>query len=190
MNNISFQSRIKPLTQAEFDKALRAFSPEGSSVYPWTTRQTVYTNRVYTRGICSCTACLIKDDDKALLLHLNPDMEENNNFEKIFDFIKQKINVQKSNLEAFLTGSNNNSGSYELYQKFKEFLNKYKIPVTELQHAQDSVAIAYRTDKDEILVSVGSRLDYVEQYKNAGFTDREVLNKCFRKVSVSECDEI
>ena len=190
MNSINFGSRLKPVTKPEYNKALQAFTEDCASVYPWTTRQAVYKNRVYTGGIRDCTACIIKDYDKALLLHLCPDMEENKNFEKISNFIKQKVDVYKNNLEAFLTGSNPESESVMLYNKLRDFLKKYNIPTTELQQALDSVSILYRSDKDELILSVGNVSDVVKSFKDKGQSDIEILNHCFNKVSIANCDEV
>lgn len=189
MNNISFQSRLRPVTKPEFDNAIKSFHIDGSCNYPWTIRQAVYSNKVYTRGICDCVACLIKGCEKSLLLHLCPDMDENKNFEKIFNFIKQKINICKDHTEAFLTGSGDNKESKELYEKFKEFLNKHKIPTTELREANDTIAVAYRNDNDEILISLGRGYDKVASLKLKGLSDKDIIDNSFKKVAVAECDE-
>ena len=56
--------------------------------YPWTIKESVFSNNAYTKNIADCTVCGITDGLKVLLIHLCPTNKENFNFNKVIDLIK------------------------------------------------------------------------------------------------------
>lgn len=187
LNNISFTSLIKPVNQKEYLEVLKGYPSNCASVYPWTVNQGVYSERVYTRGIYDCSGLLITDGVKALLLHLCPDMETNKNFATIERYLNNNISLMQKSLQAFLTGSNSNKGSYDLFNNLKKYLIKHKIPTSELQDAgQFEVSFAYRSDNDTIHIC----LENAEHFVTEGLSDSAILKKYFKNVSIAECDEV
>jgi hypothetical protein len=98
MSNISFQSRIKPVSKSEFRQLTSAYGKKSFVDYPWTVKESVLGKQAFTKGVFDCTVCGITDGLKVLMLHICPTREENSNFSKIIDFIKKKIEHVSSTL--------------------------------------------------------------------------------------------
>ena len=95
---ISFKSKLTPLKLSEFSIRTAAFNRQNFVDYPWTISTSRVAADVFTNNICDCTACLITDGSKALLMHLSPERQDNHNFSKVFNFISNNLDLNKNDL--------------------------------------------------------------------------------------------
>ena len=72
MDNITFTSRIRPVTRAEFSRVILSYGDKNFVGYPWTLKESVLSNKAYTKDIADCSVCGITDGLKVLLIHLCP----------------------------------------------------------------------------------------------------------------------
>ena len=95
MNNISFQSKIRPVNREQFYKSIYSHPMNASVEYPWTVKETVYATKANTTGVLDCTVLGLTDGIKVFLMHICPTRKENYYFSKIADYIKEKIDLKK-----------------------------------------------------------------------------------------------
>lgn len=174
MNNISFQSRIRACNMAEFQRVTSTFA-RNSVNYPWTAKESVIADKAYTKDVFDCTVCGITDGLNVLLMHICPTVKENLNFKKIEKFILDKIDPHNPDLQGFLLGSILTCGlcSGELFEKFEDFMNKYRIPFSKFQGSEGYSDVAYSSTTDEWLIRCPN-----------GLKDQ------FRKIEISDLDEL
>lgn len=191
MDNIVFQSRIRPVSPSMFNKTIKGFGEKVYVDYPWTVRESVFSEKAYTKDVFDCSVCGITDGLKVLLLHICPTMEENENFLKIENFIKNTIDLKNPDLQGFVLGSKKmpivNDYSGKLFDSFVRFLKKHKIPTTELKGGLHTHNVAYSSQTDEWLIST-PLLANEEISKSIGA--KNFLDKVFDKVKISKKDEV
>ena len=186
MKNISFSSRIKPVTLMDYATITMRIPHEQGVHYPWTIRQSVKAADVYTKGVIDCSACLITDGSDAVLMHLTPDNGINHAFSLVTDFLRGKIDLKNPNLQAVLLGSKNTEKSQDIYNKFKTFLERFKIPYTELKNGKTPTSVTYKTSEHTVFVTSAA----IDKMLKKGFNAKEALNSGFEKISLANCDEI
>ena len=76
MNNLSFKSRIRPVSLEEFYPITNSIGRKGNVGYPWTLKESVLNDRAFTKGVIDCTVCGITDGDKVLMLHICPTIKK------------------------------------------------------------------------------------------------------------------
>ena len=187
MNNISFTSGIKPVLMNDFFKYKSAISVDNYVDYPWLISSSKVASDVYTSNICDCTSCLITDGKKALLMHLNSYSKNNHDFRNVLKYISNNMNISDNNLQAVLVGSKSSYAlSAKIFKKFTLLLNHLKIPVTILKNGMGPTNIAYRTCKDEVVVSNIT----IEKALNKGQTGIRALESGFEEVKISDLDYV
>lgn len=188
MNNISFQSRIRPVNLSEYYSLTSSYGKKCFVSDPWTIKESVLKPNVYTGNVIDCTVCGITDGDKALLMHICPTLEENKNFEKIENFLKEKLKfLNNEYLQGFLLGSQGTAlfDSRNLFDNFDKLLNKLNIPTSKFRAGFGETFVAYSSIKDEWLIA---NRDVAELKKV--HSDRNILNEMFDYVEISELDEV
>lgn len=187
MQNINFTSRIRPVNSQKFSQFITAINRENFVDYPWTVASSRIAKDVFTNNICDCTGVLITTGEKALLMHLNPAVEENHNFKNVFKYISNNVDLENNELQAVIVGSNpNDAESADIFNRFIKFFKDYKIPTTLLKSGNAPVNIAYRSCTDEIIVS-NKKMDSAI---NSGKNDLESLRSGFKQVEISNCDYV
>ena len=191
MDNISFTSKIRLVPLEDFRCAISTIGERNNAKYPWTIKQSVLANNAYTKGVIDCTVCGLTDGSQVLLNHICPDTPGNLNFSRIADFIKKKMPLDNPNLQGFLLGakidSNKSIHSEWLFDKFAEFLEKHRIPFSQLKGGPFENHVAYFSSKDEWLV--GNAMINPQLQENLNFPEY-VAKKLFDKVDVCEMDKI
>ena len=178
-NNICFTSRIRYVSPEEFRKFASTVGKNKSVNYPWTVNESVLADAAYTTGVLDCTVCGFTDGQKVLLSHICPTNLRNKDFNSIVDYIKNKIDVTNKNLQGFILGSRNeNQDSIMVFNKFLDFMNRYKIPFSQFKGGNDEYSVAYLSSKDEWLIT------------NSRFPAKKDLNSLFESIKISELDEI
>ena len=186
MKNISFTSRIKPVTLNEFASTIAAIPSKNSVNYPWTLKESIKAKDVYTTNIFDCSSCLISDGEEAVLMHLNPNTEMNHVFSRVITFLRGKLDLKSENLQAVLLGSKNNQKSLDIYNKFKTLLQQLNIPYTELKNGKTPTSVAYKSTSDEVFISNRT----IDKMLKKGDNTQESLKSGFEKISIADCDEI
>lgn len=194
MDNLSFQSRIRLINRNEF-RAL--MSREFASVdYPWTIKQTVYSQKVRTDGIYDCTAMAVKDKSNVLLFHICPTNNTNSNFKKLETEIIQKI-IKTFNLDClqgFILGSKeyniNSPRSLELFDMMEGVLKKLHIQYSKFKGGNYTNDIAYDSKKDEWVIGC-DMLDLLSTPKEKNFdTPQNALSRIFDQVKLANSDRL
>ena len=186
MSEISFTSRIRPVTSKEFSKITAHIDKKYFVGYPWTTQESALGTDVYTTGIADCTACGITDGKQALLLHICPTIEKNLHFNDIFRFIVGKLDMKSKGLQGIVMGSKHDKKSSTVYRNFVNFFEQMQIPFSELKQDKHKFNTAYITSKDEWLISSCNTDKLIE--KKTASTD--VLKQLFSEIRISDVDEI
>lgn len=185
MTEISFTSRIVPVTTSRFGQIISAIGSSKHADYPWTIATSVIGQDVYTRGIIDCTSCLITDGQEAVLMHLSCDLLRGN-FNAIREFLRSKFWLNRPNLQALVVGSKNYKNSSELFNNFISLMKEAKIPTSILKDSYFPVDIAYKSGTDEIYVSsFGITEDLMDRKLHS-----DIINSAFEKVEISPLDEI
>ena len=192
MDKVSFTSRIRLVPLNEFYNTTIQMGEKKFVKEPWTIKQSVLSDSAYTKDILDCSVCGLTDGEKVLLTHICPTNPKNNNFKLIENFISEKIDLSNKYLQGFLLGSKpnniNSPTSTNLFDKFAEFLNKYKIPFSQFKGGLFEHHVAYSSKNDEWLIGncvVSKNLKNI--YKDK---PEELFNRIFDKVEVSDLDEI
>ena len=189
MDNISFKSGIRPVTTAHFNQVASTIGSKYAVNYPWTVKQTIKAPAAYTRYVFDCTVLGLTDGENVTMLHICPTKEENKDFQKIKDYLLQKIDLYNPNLQALLFGSQNDkilTLSANLYNNLCNFIKKYNIPLTEIAKAKEYADIAYQAKTDEWIISSHS----INENISKGKSSEDALKETFQKISISELDEI
>ena len=190
MNNISFKSTIRPVSPEAFNKAITSYGKKNFIAYPWTVKESIISDKIYTKGVEDCSFFALTDGIKALGMHLCPTMEANFDFSKIKEFIEKSINLKDSNLQGFILGGRRHSednGSFRLFENLENILKTNKIPYSKFKGGAHVNDIAYDSSKDEFLVStVFAQNENIKRNYEA----KEVLSRVFDETEVSELDDI
>jgi len=188
-NNISFKSLIRPVTTADFNKTITYIGKNRAVNSPWTVKETVKDSSAYTRHIFDCSVLGLTDGINVTMLHICPTKKENKDFRKIKDYLMQKVDLYNPNLQGFLFGSQKGEFSVlsdNLYNNLLNFIKKYNIPITEIAKAKEYTDVAYQSKTDEWLISSFS----INEGLSKGKSSQEVLKDVFKKIEISELDEI
>lgn len=186
MTEISFTSGIKPVSLIEFSNSIGKIGTQNSVNYPWTIKESIKAPAAYTTNICDCTMLGISDGTNVLMMHICPTIEQNHNLFSIKQFIAQKLDLKKDNLEGILVGSKLNKKSQEIYEKLSEVLRNFNIPYSELKIGKDPIKTAYSSQTDEWLISSS----YIDKLLKKGTEPLSILKSMFKKVNISETDEV
>lgn len=186
MSDVTFTSKIIPTTSKDYYKVVEKIDHANAINYPWKIKDSKLAQQTFTNKICDCSACIIKDNNQGLLMHLCPSWEENHSYSALLDFVKNKIDLKNKNLTAVLIGSKNTKKSLDTYEMLKRFLTNFKIPFSELKNGKKPTNIAYRGDLDEIYIT-NLQIDKV---LSKGETPQNALEKGFEKINISEFDNI
>lgn len=190
MDSISFQSIIRPVGRNEFNKAVSRFGKQNFIDYPWTIKESVMSQRVYTTGIEDCTFFGLTDGKKVLGMHICPTMKANFDINKIKNFIKEKFDLSNPDLQGFILGGRRYSElglSFNLFENLIVLFEKNNIPYSKFKGGAQVNDVAYDSTKDEWLISTVFAEN--EEIKN-NYGAKEVLEHIFDEVAVSEKDEI
>ena len=179
MADISFTSYIKPVNSKTFSEVTSNIPKINFADFPWSLEQTVQGKDVFT-------SCLLTNGKEALLMHINPDDGANHNFSTFIPYLRDRINLADNNLQGILVGSKDTKKSLNIYNKFKELLNKLGIPFSEIRNGKSPTNIAYKTDKDEIYISNA----HIDRALKKRLSSEEALNKSFEEIKIADFDEI
>ena len=171
-SNITFTSKITPVTLKDFNKISRSVGIDNLAGYPWVLGTSAKGTSVYTKDVLNCSVCLITNGEKALLMHLNP--------------CRSHIDVGSKNLHAILLGSKNVPKSLELFGKFKEMLFSLNIPFSVFKNGKMTTHAAYSAKTDEFFISSES-IDYM---LNRGLDNAKSIKNAFEKVELNKIDYI
>lgn len=190
MDNITFQSKIRYVSRPEFNKIVSGYGKQNYIKYPWTIKESIFSDKLYTKGVEDCTFIGINDGLNVFGLHLCPTMEANFDFEKIKNFIKSKIDLNTSNLQGFILGGrrhSENNGSYRLYEQLEGLLKKYNIIYSKFKGGRLPNDIAYNCKNDEWLISSDfARNEHIRE----NYDIRYVIDQEFEDIKLSPEDEI
>lgn len=156
-NNISFTSLIKPVGFGTFH-TITARMPKSSYVaYPWTLKESALATDVFTKSVSDCSVYVISDGQKAKMYHICPDCEDAKEFTKIESDIESNFDLAGDNIEAFILGAKPpykvGESSYELFEKFEKFTEKYNIPTTILKGGSGERSFAYSSTTDTLYIA-------------------------------------
>ena len=184
MNNISFKSRIKAVSLSEFARATSSYK-NNCVAYPWTMKESLFKPSAYTTDVYDCTVCGFSDGANVLLMHICPTIAKNLKFDKIEEFIKEKLDLTNPNLQGFLLGSrdgfNDSTNSPKVFKFFESFMNRNNISYSKMRNSNSEVNVAYSSITDEWVIA---SKDY-----NADKSSKENLSKYFDDIKLSELDE-
>ena len=185
-SNITFTSKITPVTLKDFNKISRSVGIDNLAGYPWVLGTSAKGTSVYTKDVLNCCVCLITNGEKALLMHLNPCRSQNHDFDSVLRYVKKHIDVGSKNLHAILLGSKNVPKSLELFGKFKEMLFSLNIPFSVFKNGKMTTHAAYSAKTDEFFISSES-IDYM---LNRGLDNAKSIKNAFEKVELNKIDYI
>ena len=186
MNDISFTSRIVPLTTSQFGSKLTGMAKRVCADFPWTMQESAIGKDVYTTSIYDCTGCLITDGEKAILMHLDPENSINRSLYYLREYLRNFFCLNRPDLQALLIGSKNTKNSQMIFNNFRTILEEAHIPTSVLKNSKTPVSVAYKALTDEIYVSNADISKGIIAKKSAN----EILKSAFEKVEISELDEI
>ncbi len=192
--NQNFQSTIKLLSpdayKTEASKILQKYFVDS----PWTVNESVLADSAKTGCVIDCSVLGLTDGQQVLMMHICPTRKENDSFSKIVDFIKSKVDLTNDNLQGFILGSKpkifiDDLRSTELFDKFKNFLEQYKIPFSYFKggNHQNPHSVAYRSNTDEWLISNEFITKDSKNIPPEKFIEKV---KMFDEFNVSDLDEI
>ncbi len=156
-NNISFTSLIKPVGFGTFH-TITARMPKSSYVtYPWTLKEAAMASDVFTKSVSDCSVYVISDGQNAKMYHICPDCEDAKEFTKIESDIESNFDLASEDVEAFILGAKPpykvGESSYELFEKFEKFTEKYNIPTTILKGGNGERSFAYSSTTDTLYIA-------------------------------------
>ena len=183
MTDISFTSKIVPIKTTDFSRVTSAFYRDNFVDCPWDIASSRVAKDVFTNHIADCTCCLITTGKKALLMHLCPTNEANHDISKIFQYIKNNLNL-KEELQAILVGSQREKESLDIFNKFRKLLEDLKIPTTIFQTPKSRTHLAYVTSTDEVLISSNN----IDAGLISGKSNQNAVCSAFEYSKISDCD--
>ena len=191
MNKITFTSRIRPVTVQEFSRTTFSMNKNQFVDYPWTLKESVFSNKAYTKSVADCTVCGITDGLRVLLIHLCPTNKINFDFEKVKKYICEKFDINNPDLQAILIGGkpeySHGPNSYKLFGLFEDFLNRSKIPYSKLKGGFGTKDVAYSSTSDEWIIA-NNRIKRPELGEIR--SPIKALENIFNEVKISDVDEV
>ena len=186
MADVSFTSRIRPVSCKDFNKIVSVIPRNKFVSHPWLIEDSKMGQNVFTTNICDCTSCLISNGQEALLMHLSPMQESNHFFNNVLIYLRNHLDLKDENLQAILVGSKNTKKSLDIYNKFVDLLNNFGIPISELKNGKTPTNVAYKTNTDEIYVSNLT----IDKLLKKGNSAEDALDKSFEKIEISKTDSL
>lgn len=191
MDNITFTSRIRPVTKAEFSRVVSSYGDKKFVGYPWTLKESVFSDKAFTKDVADCTVCGLTDGLKVLLIHLCPTEKINFQFNKVVDFIKGKFDLKNPDLQAILIGGKpkctHGEDSYKLFGMFEKFLEDSKIQYSKLKGGMGTKDVAYSSTTDEWIIA-NDVFKFPE--KNQFKTAQKAMEEVYNEVKIADCDEV
>lgn len=191
VNNITFSSRIRPVKKSEYIRIISGYGERNLVDYPWTLNQSVCAEKAYTKDVYDCSVCGITDGMQVLLMHLSPTNIANFDFAKVLNLVKEKFSLPNKDLQAILLGGKsgniNKPESYQLFQKFEDFLSSCKIPFSKFKGGNGTSDVAYSSVTDEWIIA-NNQMESVLNDKTKSTS--ELFKKCYNEVSIAECDDL
>ena len=187
INDISFKSKFRPILGNEFEKIASGVAKENFVNSPWTVNESVKVVTAVTTGVYDCSVLGITDGLKVFLMHICPTRPQNEDFEKIKEFIVDNTEKDNPNLKAALFGSQTSGRrSTKLFENLKNLMNEMNIPCSTFKNCWEYFNVMYNSKKDEWCIScLPSELCLM-----AGRKDSEtILKKSFFKIELSQFDE-
>lgn len=140
-DNTSFQSKIKLISQADFQNKVNKLNPKKHYVgYPWNADSIKKGKKLFTNSIMDCIAGGVIDDNNITMFHictLNQAQAKKNHL-KGFDIknierrLLEKIDLAKENIHGFILGGfqMKDESKYNINKlnKIKKIFEKYQIP--------------------------------------------------------------
>ena len=185
--NISFKSRIRPVSLTEFTKMSEPLYRTSFVKYPWTIKDSVTAADAFTMDIADCTAGGIVDtkNKKVFLFHICPEMPINQCMSDIAQHINGAFEGIHEGLRAFLTGSSEMfRDSVNNYNNIKNAILERKIPLTEFKGPKSKTHILYDSNKDEWIIS---NIDINTRMVNNELNNAS-LNQCFDNIHIDNGD--
>lgn len=142
-NNVNFRSNINLIDSRKYFKVTEKLDFGVSFVnFPWTPKDIVKGQRAITEDIKSCTAggIIVEGINKireVVMFHLNPDLDDCKDFNKVEKALTEKIGTAKP-LQAFMVGSKKDdsflkySGEY-FDDLWKNVISKFNVPTSFLK---------------------------------------------------------
>lgn len=188
MNNITFTSNIRPVSKFEFNNIVSSYGSKNHVGYPWTIKESVCSNKAYTRDIADCTVCGITDGMKVLLMHLCPTEKINFDFKKVINLVKEKFNLQSPDLQGIIIGGKppytHGADSYKLFNLFEDFLSSYQIPFSKFKGGMATRDVAYSSVNDEWIIANDSFS------LNNNQPIQKAMEDCYEEVKIADCDDL
>lgn len=189
MNDISFKSAIRPVSPKQFNNIVSGYGKERFVDFPWTIKESVLSQKVYTKGVEDCSFFGLTDGVKVLGMHICPTITENFDFTKIANFIKSKIDLKNIYLQGFVLGGrrhSENNFSFKLFDNFIKLLEENNIPYSKFKGSSNINDIAYDSITDEWIVSTPlAENENIRQTISA----KTLFENIFDEVSISKEDE-
>ena len=186
-NNISFKSRFRPVLSNEFARISSSVAKKNFVNSPWTINESVKAIKAVTTGIYDCSVLGITDGTKVFLMHICPTKPQNEDFEKIKEFIINNTENNDQPLQAALFGSQTyGRRSTKLFENLKNLMSELNIPCSFFKNCWEYFNVLYDSNKDEWCISCVP----IERCLIDGKTNsEEILKKAFFKVELSPLDE-
>ena len=208
MNNISFTSQIKLITQDEFERKTEHLNPKKHRVdYPWTPDTGKTGKNLYTTGICDCIAIGLVDNKKSKLFHICTRSRRDgiNSRQKGFDIrdterrILEDVNLDNPDLHAFIFGGwhrDNPKYNKKHVEKIEKIFDKNLIPYSVIAGNRpqfDGIAPAsvfYSNKEDTFYITNGGLTeDYINK-DTAVEKKEEYLRNKYNEVNLCQFDEL
>lgn len=188
MDKVSFRSQIKFVSTTNFNQKVASFGKENFVALPWSLKESVVSDKAYTKGVSVCSVCVLTDGIKALMMHISPSLDNIKKFSEIEDFIKVAFGNKLDKLKGFLIGAMDGGISLDLNNKFKYFLTNNKIPFSHISKGTGlGCDIAYSVKEDELLIS---NLFIDDGKSSKKFNSKELVNLYFEECNINELDEM
>jgi hypothetical protein len=186
MSNITFTSKITPISSTNFSKMTSSFSRDNYVGFPWNISTSRVAKDVYTNHICDCNVMLLTNGDKALLMHLMPLNEKQYTYGKIFKAIENNFDIHNDELQAVIVGSQPTKASQYIFDLFTSVLNNLNIPISIFRIGKSPTHVAYRTCKDEVYISN----KHIDKALIAGKSELDSLKAGFNVTQISPVDYV
>ena len=190
-NNISFTSLIKPVGLGAFH-TIAARMPQTSYVAPpWTLKEAALAADVFTKSVMDCSVYILSDGQKAKMYHICPGCADAKNFGKVEKDIEATFDLNSEDIEAFVLGAKPpykvGDESYELFEKFEKFSEKYNIPTTILKGGSGERSFAYSSTTDTLYIA--NTEPFNRDFKQLA-SPLDVLKNWFDKVVIHSKDNV
>ena len=208
MNNISFKSQIKLISQQEFDNKTKNLNPKKHEVdYPWTPETGKTGKNLFTTGVHDCVVVGVVDGKKAKLYHLCQRSRRTgiDTHQKGFDIrdterrILDGVNLDNPDLHAFIFGGwhrDNPKYNKKHVEKIEKIFDKNLIPYSVIAGNRpqfDGIAPAsvfYSNKEDTFYITNGLLTeDFINKDTTVDEKENYLRNK-YNKVDICQFDTI